>query len=72
MDLDLYHARISSFVTGIIVRGYRLFIEESAVLKYTKDIAECNSWIPNFVFQDETQAHYNNDIAKECQRRLGA
>ena len=67
-SLDEYKARIAKEVQEIAECCSTI----EGGLTLTKEIAEMGHFAPQFLFQDEEQAHYNHDIAKECQRRLGA
>jgi hypothetical protein len=68
MDLDLYHERITALVDKSMSEHDR----PTYHLKWVIGWAHEGKIIPNFVFQDEDARHFNHDIVKECQRRLGA
>ena len=68
-DLDEYKNMIEGYVTGFIAEC-RPMQNEDATVKAIKELAE-NRWLrADFVFQDETEAHFNHDVKLECQKRL--
>ena len=70
-DLDEYHNRLDCWVMDTYMKYKRAGAHKRGALYAVSFQARNGWWIPPFVFQDETPAHFNHDVAKECRRRLG-
>jgi hypothetical protein len=71
-NLDEYHNRLDCWVMNAYMAYKRLGATKKRALYAVSFQARNGWWIPDFVFQDEDARHFNHDIVKECQRRLGA
>ena len=71
-NLDEYHNRLDCWVMDTYMAYKRGGATKKRVLYYMSYRARRGWWIPDFVFQDEDARHFNHDVVKECQRRLGA
>ena len=71
-NLDEYHNRLDCWVMDTYMAYKRAGAGKRGALYALMSGAISTAYAAPFVFQDEDARHFNNDIVKECQRRLGA
>lgn len=66
-DYEEYKSRVSKWIDKIVAVCSP---DDVSTIKAILTLAKKNDFTARFVFQDETEAHFNHDVAKECQKRL--